>query len=88
MSRGTKLNRYKIFFVQTSTPIPRHAQKLSKGGKFCTQNNQFPTKSLVGSKNNSKYMPHIMGCFHTRMSPFGKVFASSFSTMESKKLVD
>jgi hypothetical protein len=51
------MNRYRMFFVQTSTIPPRMHQKLSKHGKFCKQNNQLPTKSHVELKDNSTIMP-------------------------------
>jgi hypothetical protein len=47
------MNRYRMFFVQTSTLPPRMHQKLTKPGRFCKQNNQLPTKSHVELKDNS-----------------------------------
>ena len=44
------MNRYRMFFVQTSTL--RMHQKLTKHGKFCKQINQLPTKSHVELENN------------------------------------
>ena len=39
------VNRYRMFFVQTSTRLPNMYQKLITHGDFCKQNNQLPTKS-------------------------------------------
>jgi hypothetical protein len=47
------MNRYKMFFVQTSTLPPRMHHKLTKHGRFCKQNNQLPTKTHVELKDNS-----------------------------------
>jgi hypothetical protein len=47
------MNRYRMFFVQTSTLPPRMHHKLTKHGRFCKQNNQLPTKSHVEFKDNS-----------------------------------
>jgi hypothetical protein len=47
------MNRYRMFFVQTSTIPPCMHQKLTKHGRFCKQNNQLPTKSHVELKDNS-----------------------------------
>ena len=47
------MNRYRMFFVQTSTLPPRTHQKLTKHGKFCKQNNQIPTKSHAELEDNS-----------------------------------
>jgi hypothetical protein len=47
------MNRYRMFFVQTSTLPPRMHHKLTKHGRFCKQNNQLPTKTHVESKDNS-----------------------------------
>jgi hypothetical protein len=49
------MNRYRMFFVQTSTLPPRMHQKLTKHGRFCKQNNQIPTKSHNELKDNSIY---------------------------------
>jgi hypothetical protein len=47
------MNRYRMFFVQTSTLPPRMHPKLTKHGKFCKQNNQLPIKSHDEVKNYS-----------------------------------
>ena len=47
------MNRYRMFFVQTSTLPPRMHQELTKHGRFYNQNNQLPTKSHVELKDNS-----------------------------------
>jgi len=47
------MNRYRMFYVQTSTLPPRMNQKLTKHEIFCKQNNQLPTKSHVEWKDNS-----------------------------------
>jgi hypothetical protein len=47
------MNRYRMFYVQASTLPPRMHQKLTKHGRFCNQNNQLPTESLVELKDNS-----------------------------------
>jgi hypothetical protein len=47
------MNRYTMFYVQTSTLPPRMYQKLIKHGRFCRKNNQLPTKSHVELKDNS-----------------------------------
>jgi hypothetical protein len=47
------MNQYRMFFVQTSTPLPRMHQKLTKHGKFCKQNNQLPTISHDELEDNS-----------------------------------
>ena len=39
------MNRYRMFFVRTSTRPPNMHQKLAKHGRICKQNNQLPTKS-------------------------------------------
>jgi hypothetical protein len=47
------MNRYRMFFVQTSTLPPWMHHKLTKHGRFCKQNNQLPTKTHVELKDNS-----------------------------------
>jgi hypothetical protein len=47
------MNRYRMFYIQTSTSPPRMHHKLTKHGKFCKQNNQLPTKTHVELKDNS-----------------------------------
>ena len=47
------MNRYRMFYVQTSTLPPRMHHKLTKHGRFCEQNNQLPTKTHVELKDNS-----------------------------------
>ena len=47
------MNRYRMFYVQTSTLPPRMHQNLTKHGRFCKQNNQLLTKSHVELKYNS-----------------------------------
>ena len=47
------MDRYRMFFVQTSTLPPNMHLKLTKHGRFCKQNNQLPTKSHDESKDNS-----------------------------------
>ena len=58
------MNRYRMFFVQTSTLPPRMHQKLTKHGKFCKQNNQLPTKSHEELNDNSNVFQMLKGqCF-------------------------
>jgi hypothetical protein len=52
------MNRYRMFFIQTSTLPPRMHQKLTKHGRICQQNNQLPTKSHDELGDNST-MPHF-----------------------------
>jgi hypothetical protein len=47
------MNRYRIFYLQTSTLPPRMHHKLTKHGRFCKQNNHLPTKTHVELKDNS-----------------------------------
>ena len=49
----SSMNRYRIFFVQTSTLPPHMHQKLTKHGRFCKHINQLPTKSHDELKDNS-----------------------------------
>ena len=44
------MNRFRMFFVQTSTRPPTHGPK---GHQTWKQNNQFPTKSHDELKDNS-----------------------------------
>jgi hypothetical protein len=59
------MNRYRMFFVQTSTLPPRMHQELTKHGRFYNQNNQLPTKSHVELKDNS------IGAIHGWGNTFG-----------------
>ena len=54
------MNRYRMFFVQTSTRPPNMHLKLTKHGKFYKQNNQLPTKSHDEFKDNSNPSPKII----------------------------
>jgi hypothetical protein len=56
------MNRYRMFFVQTSTPPLRMHQKLTKHGRFYKQNNQLPTKSHVELKDNSNCPVILHSC--------------------------
>ena len=47
------MDKDRMFFVQTSTLTPGMHQKLNKHGKYCMQNNQLPTQSLVELMDNS-----------------------------------
>jgi hypothetical protein len=47
------MNRYRMFFVQTSTLPPRMHHKFTKHGRFCKRNNQLPTKTHIELKDNS-----------------------------------
>jgi hypothetical protein len=47
------MNRYRMFFIQTSTLPPCMHHKLTKHGRFCKQNNQLPTKTHVELNDNS-----------------------------------
>jgi len=48
------MNSYKMFFVQTSTPIPNMHWKLNTDREiFLMQNNELLTKTPVGIKDNS-----------------------------------
>ena len=49
----SSMNRYRMFFVQTSTRPPNMHLKLTKHGRFCKQNNQLPTESNNELKDNS-----------------------------------
>jgi hypothetical protein len=42
------MNRYRMFFVQTSTLPPNMHNISTKHGWYCMQNNQLPVKSHVG----------------------------------------
>ena len=53
MPIGAKMNRYRMFIIQTFTPTPSMYQKLTKRGKYCMQDNQLPTKTLVEWNENS-----------------------------------
>ena len=53
------INRYRMCFVQTSTPPPHMHQKLTKHKRFCKQNNQLPTKSHDELKDNSITMKFL-----------------------------
>ena len=46
------MNRYRRFFVQTSTRPPNMHLNLTKHGKFCKQTNQLLTKSHDELKDN------------------------------------
>jgi hypothetical protein len=50
------MNQYKMFFVKTSTLPPRMDQKFTKHGRFCKQNNQFPTKCHEELEDNSNIL--------------------------------
>jgi hypothetical protein len=52
------MNRFRMFFVQTSALPPCMHQKLTKHGRFCKQNNQLPTKSHVQLNDNSNVITH------------------------------
>ena len=56
------MNRYRMFFVQTSTWPPNMHLKLTKHGRFCKHNNQLPTKSHVELEDNSNVVSVIL-CF-------------------------
>ena len=47
------MNRYRKFYLQTSTLPPCMHHKLTKHGRFCKQNNQLPTKTRVELKDKS-----------------------------------
>jgi hypothetical protein len=47
------MNRYGMFYLQTSTLPLRMHHKPTKHGRFCKQNNQLPTKTHVELKDNS-----------------------------------
>ena len=47
------MNRYRMFFVQTSTRPPNMHLKLTKHRKYCKKNSQLPTKSHDELKGNS-----------------------------------
>ena len=47
------MNKYRMFFVQTSTPPTKMHLKLNKHGRFCKQNNQLPTRIHDELKDNS-----------------------------------
>ena len=70
MPRGANMNlalhnRYRMFFVKTSTLTPCMHQKLDNTWKFCKQNNQLPTKSYDELKDNS-----IMNCPKWAKTPY------------------
>ena len=44
------VNRYKVFFVQTSRLPPSIHQKLNQYGRCCVEINKLPTNGLVESK--------------------------------------
>ena len=52
------MNQHRKFFIRTSTPAPSMHWKLTEYGKYCMQNNQLASKTLVGLKDNSTV--HIM----------------------------
>ena len=47
------MNRYRMFFVQTSTQHPTHASKAYQTWKVCKQNNRLPTRGHAELKDNS-----------------------------------
>ena len=47
------MNRYRMFFVQVSTPPPSMHQKLTEHGRCCIHNKQLLTKTYVALENNS-----------------------------------
>ena len=56
------MNRYIMFFVQTSTRPPNMHLKLTKHGRFYKQNNELPTKShneLKDISNVEKMLKNI-----------------------------
>ena len=60
------MNRYRMFYLQTSTLPPRMHHKLTKHGRFCMQNNQLPTKTHVESKDNSILSKKILSSLFDR----------------------
>ena len=54
------MNRYRIFFVPTSTQPPSMPQKLTKHGRCCMQINQIPIISLVEIVEKSSIYQHIL----------------------------
>ena len=47
-------NRYRMFFIQTSTLTPNVHLKSTKHEKFCMQNNQLPFNTQVELIDNFK----------------------------------
>ena len=50
---SSPMNPYRTFFIQISKMTPCMHQKLIECGKYCMQNNQLPTKTLVEFTYNS-----------------------------------
>jgi hypothetical protein len=46
------MNRYGMFYVQTSTLLPSMHQKLAKHGMWCMQNSQLSSKTHVEFEHN------------------------------------
>jgi hypothetical protein len=64
------MNRYRMFYLQTSTLPPRMHHKLTKHGRFCKQNNQLPTKTHVELKDNSNGLKFLQVVFTSDSSFF------------------
>jgi hypothetical protein len=78
------MNRYRMFFIQTSTLPPGMHQKLTKHGRFCRQNNQLPTKTHVELKDNSIKLQMILCPVHEFMKHCDKFLKPWCSWMSSR----
>jgi hypothetical protein len=72
------MNRYRMFYLQTSTLPPRMHHKLTKHGRLCKQNNQLPTKTHVELKDNS--IMYTLMLEHT-MFQQASIYVFTYETM-------
>ena len=80
------MNRYRMFFIETSTLTPSMHRKLTKDGKLCMQKNNLRTKTPVELKDNSQtvesYSIQNPKMLHRKYIPVG--FSLSCLSLEQR----